>query len=70
MVSLVKIPTTLRRVVSGLEVTIESCSPRSALSNVDLPALGLPMMATYPNRDMYVPDVMKMKQQLRQHVKQ
>lgn len=36
------------RVVCGLGVTMESFVPRMALSNVDFPTLGLPMMATKP----------------------
>ena len=39
-------PTTRRRVVCALAVTMESFWPSSALSSVLLPALGRPMMAT------------------------
>src|SRR4051812_35625502 len=42
------------RVVCGLCVTIASFWPRRALSNVDLPALGRPMMETKPERNAIV----------------
>ena len=38
------------RVVWGLWVTMASFWPRRALSRVDLPALGRPMMETKPER--------------------
>src|SRR5437899_12972467 len=40
------------RVVCGLCVTIASFSPTNALSSVDLPALGRPMMETNPERNL------------------
>src|ERR1017187_5447788 len=39
------------RVVCGLRVTMASFSPTSALSKVDFPALGRPMMETNPDRN-------------------
>src|SRR5271166_5545368 len=39
------------RVVCGLRVTMASFSPTSALSRVDFPALGRPMMETNPERN-------------------
>ena len=39
------------RVVCGLRVTIASFSPTSALSSVDFPAFGRPMMETNPERN-------------------
>ena len=41
-------PTMRLRVVCGLGVTMASFSPTMALSRVDLPTLGRPMMATVP----------------------
>ncbi len=38
------------RVVCTLGVTIETLAPTSALSSVDLPALGAPISATKPQR--------------------
>src|SRR5581483_8446190 len=38
------------RVVCGLRVTMASLAPTSALSSVDLPALGRPRMVTKPER--------------------
>src|SRR5689334_8094454 len=43
-------PRTDSRVVCGLGETIESLTPRSAFISVDLPTLGQPTMATYPER--------------------
>src|ERR1700730_8060738 len=43
-------PSTRFRVVWGLGLTIASFSPASAFSNVDLPALGRPIMVTKPER--------------------
>jgi len=37
------------RVVCGLAETAAMCSPTSALSKVDLPALGRPTRATVPD---------------------
>src|SRR5271166_778252 len=39
------------RVVCGLRVTMASFSPTSALSNVDFPAFGRPMIETNPERN-------------------
>lgn len=43
-------PTTRCRVVCGRGLTAHSFCPTSALMSVDLPALGLPITATYPDR--------------------
>ena len=43
-------PRTRQRVVCTLWVTIETLAPTSALTSVDLPALGAPMRATKPQR--------------------
>src|SRR5271169_5568357 len=44
------IPSNRVRVVCGLGVTIASFWPTSRLSNVDLPAFGAPISATWPHR--------------------
>src|SRR5262249_35203799 len=43
-------PSSRVRVVCGLGVTIASLRPTSRLSNVDLPAFGAPISATWPHR--------------------
>ena len=43
-------PRTGTRVVCALWVTIETLAPTSALTSVDLPAFGAPIMATKPQR--------------------
>src|SRR5271157_4008709 len=50
------------RVVCGLRVTMASFSPTSALSSMDLPALGRPMMETNPERNaMSGPDLPRLE---------
>src|SRR5262245_37105262 len=46
----IAIPSSRVRVVCGLGVTIASFWPTSWLSNVDLPAFGAPISATWPHR--------------------
>ena len=50
----VRMPTMRLRVVCGLEVTMATFRPTSALMSVDLPALGGPMSATRPQRCVVV----------------
>src|SRR6186713_2059228 len=45
-------PSTRWRVVCGRDVTMESFSPTSALSSVDLPTLGRPTSAANPARNL------------------
>ena len=46
----IAMPRTCERVVCTLRDTMETFAPTSALSSVDLPALGAPMSATKPQR--------------------
>src|SRR5947209_221297 len=46
----VRTPCTARRVICGFSETIASLPPTSALSRVDLPAFGRPIIETNPER--------------------